>query len=290
MNRLVVIVIVFYTVFVGRIGCFAQERDTLFNKISDDRFIENRLSTSGYENLLDSRVEKFDYNLNVGQSHNRFMFNDFSVKKNNDFKLNLNNGIGPVMKWKGGMATIDRVSDDYPGMMGAERAAVNMYQNVGRFMFGVHADAMKYGYFRGVSNQFGVGGSLGVRLSDKVSLIVFGSVYSQVRGRGINPAMMGFMPASGYGGMVDWQIGSFGIMAGMRHEYMPMSGRWEMRPIFAPYWGSGSRRFSIDIGSILGGLLLDALESKVSDINKPGGSSRSLPSVGSPGYIPPHRR
>ncbi|MDE6643322.1 MAG: hypothetical protein K2K27_04400, partial [Muribaculaceae bacterium] len=115
-------------------------------------------------------------------------------------------------------------------------------------------------------------------------------VYSQVRGRGINPAMMGFMPSSGFGGMVDWGFGSFGIMAGMRRDYVPMHGRWEMRPIFAPYFGSGSRKFSIDLGSIFGGFISDMLESKASEISKPRPSNRSMPSVGSPGFVPPHRR
>ncbi len=291
MFRLVVIVTVFFTTFWGRFDLNAEERDSLISELKKDTGVEgSRLSTSGYEDLIGRRIESFDYNLNVGQGRNRFMYNDFSAKQDKTYHLNLSSGIGPVMKWKDGMSTINRLSEDFPGMMCKEAASINVYQNAGRFMFGAHADAMRYGYFHGVSNQYGGGGSVGVKLSDNVSLIVFGSVYSQVRGRGINPAMMGFMPSSGFGGMVDWGFGSFGIMAGMRRDYVPMHGRWEMRPIFAPYFGSGSRKFSIDLGSIFGGFISDMLESKASEISKPRPSNRSMPSVGSPGFVPPHRR
>lgn len=290
MYRLVVIIIVWCAAVVGRFDCRAQEIDTLINNTGDDRLSEMRLSTSGYENLVRSRVEKMDYDLNIGQGRRTLMYNNFgSKKRNDDFDLNLSQGIGPVLKWQGGMATVDRESVDYPGMMGEEFAGFNVYQNVGRFMFGAHADVIRYGYFHGVSNQYGGGASVGYRVSDNVSVIVFGSVYSQAKGHGIDPAMMGFMPSSGYGGVIDIEVGNVGVMAGVRRDYVPIRGRWELRPVIAPYWSLGNQKFSVDLGSIIGNFLSHALGPD-SDIIRPGVSNRSFPSVGRPGYIPPHRR
>lgn len=170
--------------------------------------------------------------------------------------LNSSPGLG---LWKGAYMDAGGSIITMPGMMDVESGRLTFYQEFGdRFFFEVSGLANKYwmpGQFS-LQKQFGVGGSVGYRLSPYVSLHAFGTYYGNTPMLG--PAMYPYMNMSEYGGFANIHISSrFRTEVGVRRYFSPLTGRWETDPIIRPYVKVG--RSKTEIGGIDFGYLLKAL-------------------------------
>ena len=170
-------------------------------------------------------------------------------------------GLAPLGAWQGGgvLAVGSRLS--LPGLMGIESGSLSVVQSFGRLSLTGTMSATKYGYFRGLQTQWGVGGSATYRFSPQWSCTAFGNYYSRINA--FNPAMAGYMSSSQFGGYFDWRISDFfGMMMGARAEQMMVTNRWQATPMVVPYVSIGGADIGVDVGGIVTGLIRSAIDSK----------------------------
>lgn len=85
---------------------------------------------------------------------------------------------GAVAMWDSGGLIGHINSSAMFGRLGMERGGLSVVQNVGRFTFTAMVEGIKLGYFNGMSNAWGVGGSVTYRAMDCLSFTAYGSYYS----------------------------------------------------------------------------------------------------------------
>lgn len=184
-------------------------------------------------------------------------------------------GAAPLAAWEGGSAFFAGNSTSLPGLMKIDAASFNVQQTFGPVTISAFAQAMKYGYFRGLTTAWGFGGSATYRASDRVSLTLFGSYYT---GAGpLQHAMAGYTALPRIGGYVDWQFAErWGVRAGVQ-SYRTSYNRWETQPIVEPYFKVGK---NCDIGVDVGGILYQVIRSNThSDWGNPGNPTVAPPAV-----------
>lgn len=181
-------------------------------------------------------------------------------------------GVAPLAAWESGSAFFAGNSTSLPGLMKIDAASFNVQQTFGPVTISAFAQAMKYGCFRGLSTSWGFGGSATYRVSDRVSLTLFGSYHT---GAGLRqPAMAGYTALPRIGGYVDWRFAErWGVRAGAQ-SYRTADGRRETQPIVEPYFKLGK---NCDIGVDVGGILYQVIRSATD-----GGHRRGNPTLGPP--------
>jgi hypothetical protein len=170
-------------------------------------------------------------------------------------------GQSSLLQWGGGALVAAGRRETMPGLMGLESAVLNYYQRMGRFALTAYGSVTKIGYFRGLSTQWGYGGSLSYQVSDNLSLTAFGSYATKTRIS--NPAALGFVDYPSFGGYADIHFGSsrFGVKAGAQSYYALGSRHWQTQPIVMPYYRLAKGcNLGIDVGGILYNILLNKLD------------------------------
>lgn len=158
---------------------------------------------------------------------------------------------GSIARWKSGGLSGIVSSESKPGLMGIESGQLIFHQEVGNFSFVAYGEALKYGFYRGLSKSVGFGGSLTYRASDRLSLTVFGSYYTSPGA--MSPAMAGYAAIPSFGGYLDYSFNDrWGVRVGA-HSYRSMpNGRWQAQPIVMPYFRLNKKDvIGIDVGGIL---------------------------------------
>lgn len=179
-------------------------------------------------------------------------------------------GIAPIAVWDGGSAYADGSRQSLPGLMNINSASLNLSQTFGAVTVTAFGQAMKYGYFRGLTTTWGFGASATWRLSERVSITAFGSYYTGAGPR--QPAMAGYTALPRVGGYVDWQFSErWGVRAGVQ-SYRTADSRWETQPIVEPYFKVSKH---CDIGVDVGGILYQLVRSR-------GGGHRGNPTIAPP--------
>ncbi len=169
---------------------------------------------------------------------------------------------GAVAMWDSGGLIGHINSSAMFGRLGMERGGLSVVQNVGRFTFTAMVEGIKLGYFNGMSNAWGVGGSVTYRAMDCLSFTAYGSYYS-------NPGFLqtginSMVPVTNFGGYVNWQISEhWGVKAGAQAFRSTIGNRWEAVPTVIPYYRfSNGRELGIDVGSIVYEVIKSGIESK----------------------------
>jgi len=163
-----------------------------------------------------------------------------------------------LFNWKDGEILSTGGMTSLPGMMHIERGSFGIYQSVDKFTLYVGGIANKYGYFRGLSVQYGLDGNLAYRISPHLSFSVFGTHYFgqaplMANGMPMPPSMIGYYARSKYGGTFDYQINNhWGIEAGAQTVKQFGTNRYETEPIATPYYKiSGKVKIGLPVGQIL---------------------------------------
>ena len=188
-------------------------------------------------------------------------------------------GSAMLAGWQGGSLSAYGSREHLPGLMGIEEGGLYVGQSFGAFTVGTGASVSKYAYFGGMRRSFGLHGNVEWRLSDMLSLRVFGSYYGD-KNSFVTPAVSGYMGSNSYGASLRVDASDkWGIDIGAQRIYNTMTGRWETVPIARPFFKINGREA---IGIDVGGILHEFLRSKV-------GGSRGNPTMAPPiptGYPP----
>ncbi len=156
-----------------------------------------------------------------------------------------------VFQWQGGGLYVSADTDAMPGFMAVESGRLTFGQRLGRLTISAYAEALKYGYFRGMSNSYGYGGSVTYHASDRLSVTIFGSYYTPLRAQ--SPAMAGYINIPTVGAYVDYGFSDrWGVKAGVQSYRSMVTGRWETQPMVIPYFKiSGQHSIGVDVGGML---------------------------------------
>ena len=161
-------------------------------------------------------------------------------------------GMAPVSMWNSGGIYAAGGRSAFNGLMGIESGSLNLVQSFGRLSFMAHVDATKIGFYRGLSTQWGFGGSMTYTFSPTASLTVFGNYYTRPGGIA-NPGIREMVPTASFGGYVDWRFaGRWGVRAGAVARQTTFSNRYELQPMVMPYFSiAPGAEIGVDVGGIL---------------------------------------
>ena len=155
--------------------------------------------------------------------------------------------------WRGSALIVSGGANSMPGLLDHESGALTLYQNLGRWTFSASALADKYrmvgmGFLQ---TRYGVGGTIGYRVNDYVSLHAFGYYYPN--SSLISPSVNHYLGTTNYGGYADFRFHkNFGVDTGVRRYINPMTGQWVTDPIVAPYIKfNNGQKLGFDFGNIL---------------------------------------
>lgn len=174
-----------------------------------------------------------------------------------------------IFRWQTGGLYGSAASVPMPGLMAVESGRLTLEQDLGQFTFSVYSEALKYGYFRGLTSSYGFGGSVTYRASDRLSLTLFGSYYSQTRVQ--LPAVTGYMSIPAVGAYVDYGFSDrWGVKAGVQSYRSMITGRWETQPMVMPYFRiSQQHSIGLDVGGILYQIIKSAAYDKSDTYSNP---------------------
>ena len=173
------------------------------------------------------------------------------------WEVNTIQGVKLFTPWKGSAVIVSGGADSMPGLLDHESGALTLYQDLGRWSFSASALADKYrmvgmGFLQ---TRYGVGGTVGYRLNDAISLHAFGYYYPN--SSLISPAVNPYLGTTNFGGFADIQLHkNFGVDAGVRRYLNPMTGQWVTDPIVSPYIKfNNGQKFGFDFGHMLKNLI-----------------------------------
>ena len=174
-------------------------------------------------------------------------------------------GVGPIAVWDNGSfyATGDR--EEYRGLMGIERGRLVLSQQFGNLDVSLHGGVDKIAYFGGMARSWNYGGSMTYNFSEELALTMYGDYYAtHVYGRGLSPAVLGFIGTTTYGGYLNYRPngGRFGVKVGAQSYRSAMTGGWQTQPIVMPYVKLNN---GAEIGADVGGIIYNLIRSASSD-------------------------
>jgi hypothetical protein len=159
--------------------------------------------------------------------------------------------------WRGSAIIVSGGADSMPGLLDRESGALTLYQNAGRWSFSASALADKYRFvgMGFLQTRYGVGGTVGYKVSDVLSLHAFGYYYGN--SSMISPAVNPYLATTNFGGYADIKFHkNFGVDTGVRRYLNPMTGQWVTEPIVSPYVRfNNGQKFGFDFGHLLKGLI-----------------------------------
>lgn len=177
---------------------------------------------------------------------------------------------GQIIDWNTGGISASMGASAMPGLMGIESGSLWLHQSVGALTFAMSAEAMKYGYFRGLETQYGFSGSLTYDVNDNLSLTMFGSYYTAPHGF-MSPAAIGYLALPSFGGFADWRISDrWGVKVGAQGYRSSITRRWDIQPMVVPYFRLNSKTdLGIDVGGILYNLVRRANGNRFNNMGNP---------------------
>lgn len=164
-----------------------------------------------------------------------------------------------VTSWRNGGVWVDGGRVHAYGMAGVESGSINVGQRIGNVTLSAYAGAKKTGFYRGLSSQWLFGGRMQWHISPRLSLTLYGSYATDGYVRGMSPGLAETLSMPNFGGYLTWNISEhWGVDVGASMQTDNL-GRWEARPIVAPFYRLGDTKLRIDVG----GIVYEALRSRV---------------------------
>lgn len=159
--------------------------------------------------------------------------------------------------WRGAYVIASGGVNVMPGLLDRESGALTLQQNLGRWTFTASAFADKYRFtsMGFLETRYGVGGTVGYQVSDRLSLHAFGYYYPN--SSKVSPMVNPYLSTTTYGGYADIQVSkNFGVDAGVKRYMNPMTGKWVTDPIVSPYIKlNNKQKIGFDFGNLLKGLI-----------------------------------
>lgn len=165
-----------------------------------------------------------------------------------------------LFSWNNGGIFISGRTVAYPGLMTVDNGALGLYQSFGNLNFSLSATANKYGWYQGLSTQYGLNGNLNYHFTPKLSATFYAIYYLSkppfmANGMPMPPSMLGYYGYTRFGGYVDYKVNErIGVQFGGQIVKRTYSNRYEAEPIATPYITVG-RKKKIGIGLPVGQIL-----------------------------------
>ncbi len=179
-------------------------------------------------------------------------FGQFNLARNQ-----LSPGTAVIPLWKD--ATFIATGDitDFPGLMQVHSGTIGITQNIGNLSLFVGTVANKYGYFNGLTTQYGLSGNLQYQFAPNISFTAFGTYYfGRPIGYPMIPAMIGFYGVSTFGGYMSYQFNNtFGVDVGAQTVQQFGTNKYHVEPIVTPTVKVGKIRIGLPVGQILHGMI-----------------------------------
>lgn len=157
-----------------------------------------------------------------------------------------------------------------PGLMGIESVTAIARFDIGNLSIQPQAQAIRYGFFRGLQTSYGIGASFDYRISDRFSVTAFGTYFTPVGAP--SPAIAGFMQTSRLGGYATWRISErWSLSAGAQAVQTPYCiNKWQTVPMLVPTYHINSK---VALGIDVGGILYEIAESLIDNHRSNSGPS-----------------
>ncbi len=244
--------------------CFSQE-------------IENDISMQSYA-LPDSLSKTFS-NISVSDSLYQtskvssldeytkpILFFD-SLMNSREFhpdRIQMPYGTAAIPLWRNAQFIATGDIRDFPGLMQIHSGTIGINQNLGNFSLYAGAVANKYGYFNGLTTQYGVAGNIQYRFSPNLSFTAFGTYYfGRPNGFPMIPVMVGNYGVSTFGGYMSYQFNeTFGVNVGAQTRQQFGTNKYIVEPIVTPTVKLGKVRVGLPVGQILHGIIRSQAEQR----------------------------
>lgn len=165
-----------------------------------------------------------------------------------------------LFSWNNGGIFFSGRSVTYPGLMAVDNGTLGLYQSFGNLNFSLVVAANKYGWYQGLSTQYGLNGNLNYHFTPKLSATVYAIYYLgkppfMANGMPMPPSMLGYYGYTRFGSYVDYKVNErIGVQFGGQIVKRTYSNRYEAEPIATPYITVG-RKKKIGIGLPVGQIL-----------------------------------
>lgn len=171
-------------------------------------------------------------------------------------------GTAAIPLWRNAQFVARGDIRDFPGLMQIHSGTIGINQNFGNFSLYAGAVANKYGYFNGLTTQYGVSGNIQYRFSQNLSVTAFGTYYfGRPNGFPMIPAMVGNYGVSTFGGYMSYQFNNtFGVDVGVQTRQQFGTNKYYVEPIVTPTVKLGKVRVGLPVGQILHGIIRSQAE------------------------------
>ncbi len=173
-------------------------------------------------------------------------------------------GSAIIPLWKNAQFVATGNIRDYPGLMQIHSGTIGINQNIGNLSLYAGAIANKYGYFNGLTTQYGVSGNIQYQFNPKLSFTAFGTYYfGKPNGFPMIPAMVGYYGVSSFGGYMSYQFNNtFGVDVGAQTVQQFGTNRYQIEPIVTPTVKLGKVKIGLPVGQILHGIIRSQAEQR----------------------------
>ena len=132
-----------------------------------------------------------------------------------------------------------RTSTNYYGLGGLSMASANYNLKINEsIVLSAGLYGSKYNLYTNFYNNAGVNGNFKFRLSDRISVNLYGQYSGQPNTR-LLPLMTSLYPQSYYGGSFEFKVtDKWGIITGANQEFDVLSRKWVTRPFILPIFYS----------------------------------------------------
>lgn len=171
-----------------------------------------------------------------------------------------------LINWNGGAVSLDSGHQEMPGFMGMENGSIAIVQHIGNFTFSAEGIVNRYGFFRSVDTQYGLGGALQYDFAPNLSVSVFATHYfptaiERSARPTLSPAIAGYYMRSAYGATVNYQITDhFGLIIGGEAVKNFATNRYHFEPIVTPTFKIGKVGFGLPVGQLVNEMVKSNIE------------------------------
>lgn len=244
--------------------CFAQEVENDISVKSyahPDSISKNFANYSVSDSLTNaskmSSLEEFPQP--IASFDSLMYFGKINLEKN---QILPGTAVSPLWKNATFIATGD--IQDFPGLMQIHSGTIGINQKLGKLSLYAGTVANKYGYFNGLTTQYGVAGNIQYQFNPNLSFTAFGTYYfGRPIGYPMIPAMVGYYGVSTLGGYMSYQFNNtFGIDVGVQTVQQFGTNKYHVEPIVTPTVKVGKVKIGLPVGQILHGVIRSQAEQR----------------------------
>ncbi len=250
---------------------------TLFPTLCLGQEIENDISVKSYAlpDSISKNLSNYSFSDSISNSSNISSLEEYPqpiayfdslmyFSKFNQVKNPIIPGTAFIPLWKNATFIATGDIQDFPGLMQIHSGTIGINQNIGKLSLYAGAVANKYGYFNGLTTQYGVAGNIQYQFNPNLSFTAFGTYYfGRPNGYPMIPAMVGYYGVSTFGGYMSYQFNNtFGIDVGAQTVQQFGTNKYYVEPIVTPTVKLGKVKIGLPVGQILHGIIRSEAEQR----------------------------